>query len=121
MIMNNPRDGKEHFNQEQRCPPCPPPGHYLILFPKWPHKGSYKTRDACKVQHTPHRKARHGIPDPDTNTPILVSDQATMDHIIYGEGDQSQRKCKVALVCYDRATHWLGSFPTVTVHKTSVN
>ncbi len=37
-----------------------------------------------------------------------------MDHIIFGEGDQSQRKCKVALVCYDRATHWLDSFPAVT-------
>ena len=37
-----------------------------------------------------------------------------MDHIIYGEGDQSQRKCKVALICYDRATHWLDSFPAVT-------
>ena len=83
-------------------------------FPEWPYKGGCKICDACKVQHTPHRKAKHGPPDPDTEPPNLFGDQATMDHIIYGEGDQSQRKCKAALVCYERATHWLDSFPAVT-------
>ena len=39
MILNNPRDVKEHFNREQRRQPCPPPDHLLIHFPEWPFKG----------------------------------------------------------------------------------
>ena len=37
-----------------------------------------------------------------------------MDHIIYGQGDQSVRKDKVALVVYDRAKRYLDSFAAVT-------
>ena len=69
--------------------------------------------DACKSQHAPHRKAPHGPPDLDTKPPKYFGDQATMDHIIYSQGDQSVKKDRVALVLYDRATHWLDSIPSV--------
>ncbi len=45
IVMHNPRDVKEHFNKEQRCPPCPPPDHFLTHFPKWPYKGGCKICD----------------------------------------------------------------------------
>ena len=85
----------------------------LTHFPKWPFKGGCKICDAWKVQHTPHRKKAHGPPDRDTKPPVAFGDSGTMDHIIYSPGDHSVRKDRVALVCYDRATHWLDSFPAV--------
>jgi hypothetical protein len=53
VILSNARTVKEHFNSEQRCPPCPPPDNSLAHFPKWPHKSGCKICDACKVQHSP--------------------------------------------------------------------
>ena len=87
----------------------------LTHFPKWPLKGGCRICDACKVQHSPHRKkAPHGPPDPDTKPPVAFGDSGTMDHIIYSPGDHSVRKDRVALVYYDRSTHWLDSYLAVT-------
>ena len=68
----------------------------------------------AKFNIRPHRKASHASQDPDTKPPKYFGDQATMDHIIYSQGDQLVGKDRVALVLYDRATHWLDSTPSVT-------
>ena len=60
------------------------------------------------------RPASRHVAEDDTEEPKEFGDQQTCDHIILGKGEESVLHDKAALVCLDRGTRWMDSFPDET-------
>ena len=97
------------------CQPCIPASHWITHFPK--HKDC-PICNQVKMQFSQHRSkqqpaSRH-VAEDDTEQPKEFGDQQTCDHIILGKGEESVLHDKAALVCLDRGTRYMDSFPDET-------